>query len=131
MMGCTSLKRALALASLLSVLAAPAVATTTEDFTLQTGADLVDLCSTNPDDSLYTAAIHMCHGFGVGVYRAVRALTTSEAIQPLFCPPEGLPRNQGFAMFLEWAKSNMQHASEPPAEFVGRFLIEAFPCSSK
>jgi hypothetical protein len=129
MTGCKSLKRRLALASLLAVLSAPAAATTTtEDFTLQTGAQLVDLCSTKPDDPLYTAAIHMCEGFGVGVYRTILALTTYKGAQPLFCPQEGITRDEAFAMFREWAKSNMQHASEPPADFIARFLIETSPC---
>lgn len=124
-----SWKRALAVASLLSVLSAPAAATTTtEDFILQSGAELVDLCSTKPDDPLYTAAIHMCEGFGVGVYRTILALTTNKAMEPLFCPLKGMTRDQAFAMFREWAKSNMQHASEPAVDFIARFLIETSPC---
>jgi hypothetical protein len=122
----------LAGAGLVLVLSSPAAATTTENFNLRTGADLVALCATDLNDPFYTAAIHMCHGFGVGVYHAVQALTAGEKMQPLFCPPaEGVSRNQAIESFVAWAANNGQNSTEPPAEFLGRFLIQEYPCGSK
>ncbi len=42
----------------------PAPAITLDEFRLRSGADVVALCSTPASDPLYTAAVHMCHGFG-------------------------------------------------------------------
>lgn len=109
--------------------AVPARATTPEHFHLRSGADLVALCATPTDDPVYTAAIHFCHGFGSGVYQTMMALTTNEKLPPVLCPPTPPPtRNEGLAKFLAWANQHPDHQKDPPAEFLGRFLLEQFPC---
>jgi hypothetical protein len=121
--------RLLALLVPFVALAAPAAAVTTEEFKLRTGADLVALCETPKDDPHWSAAIHMCHGFGVGVYQTLMALTTHEKLTPVLCPPNPAPtRNESLGRFLEWAKTNPQRLGEAPAEVVGRFLVETYPC---
>jgi hypothetical protein len=110
--------------------ASPAV--TTEEFSLRTGADFAALCSTPADDPHYTAAIHMCHGFGAGTYQTILAMTRHEKLQPLVCPPEPPPsRNDVLRVFLDWAKRNPQHMGERPADVIARFLVQQFPCRSK
>lgn len=112
--------------------AATSPAITTEEFGLRTGADFAALCSTPADDPLHTAAIHMCHGFGAGTYQAILAMTRHEKLAPLFCPPEpAVSRNEAVQMFLEWAKRNPQHMAERPADVIGRFLVQQFPCRPK
>lgn len=124
-----SFARALVMTSTLTALAAPAAATTTENFTLRSGADVVALCSTPTADPLYTAAIHLCQGFGAGVYQTILALTTRAELEPMLCPPNPPPsRNQEIEKFLAWAKQNSQHLTEAPVDVVGRFLVEQFPC---
>jgi hypothetical protein len=57
------------------------------------------------------------------------AMTTHEKLTPVLCPPNPPPsRNEGLARFLEWAKANAQRLGDPPAEVVGRYLVETFPC---
>jgi hypothetical protein len=108
---------------------APAGAVTEEAFQLRTGADLVALCSTPPDDRLHTAAIHMCHGYAAGAYQAVMALTNKGKMTPVVCPPNPRPtRNEAVARFLAWAKANLQYQSDPAIDFLGRFLVTEFPC---
>jgi hypothetical protein len=112
--------------------AATSLAVTAEEFGLRTGADFAALCSTPADDPLYTAAIHMCHGFGAGTYQAILAMTRHEKLEPLFCPPEpAVSRNEAVQMFLEWAKRNPQYLGERPADVIGRFFVQQFKCSSK
>lgn len=104
-------------------------AITAEEFRLRSGSDLVTLCATPAADPLYTAAVHMCHGFGAGTYQAIAALTR---VQPIICPPEPPPsRNETVGRFLEWAKRNPQSLTEPAVETVGRFFIAEFPCRPK
>src|SRR5262249_32646193 len=92
----------------LSPLAPAAAAAVTEDnFKLQNGADLVELCAVGEGDPLRTAAIHMCHGFGAGTYQTIQALTSSQKLPRLFCPPDPLPtRHERVAAFVAWARQN-------------------------
>jgi Rap1a immunity proteins len=113
-------------------LAAPASAVTADDFLLRSGADLVALCSAPASDPLYTAAIHMCHGFGAGTYQTIQTVTRHERLQPIICPPQPQPtRNEAVRRFLEWAKRNPQHLKEPAVEMVARFFVTEFPCPEK
>jgi hypothetical protein len=113
-------------------LAAPGLAVTADDFLLRSGTDIVALCSAPASDPLYTAAIHMCHGFGAGTYQTIQAVTRDERLKPIICPPQPQPsRNQVIGRFVEWAKRNPQHLWEPPAELVARFLVTEFPCPEK
>jgi hypothetical protein len=119
-------------ALLIAAHAAPAFAVTPEEFRLRSGADLVALCATATTDPLYTAAIHMCHGFGAGIFQTLTALARHDKLEPIVCPPEPTPsRNETVGRFLEWSRRNPQYASEPAAELVGRFFITTFPCRAK
>jgi hypothetical protein len=103
-----------------------------DEFRLRSGADYVALCETPATDPLYTAAIHMCHGFGAGTYQTIMALTRHEKLAPVICPPEPPPsRNETVARLVEWSRRNPQYLSEPPVETVARFFITEFPCRPK
>ena len=113
-------------------LAAPADAVTTDNFLLRSGADVVALCSTPSADPLYNAAVHMCHGFGAGTYQTILAMTRHDKIAPVVCPPSApVSRNEVVQQFLEWAKQNPRHLSEPAVDVVGRFFIAQYPCRPK
>ena len=104
-------------------------AVTEENFQLRTGADLLALCSAPADDPLQASAIHMCHGFCVGVYQTIMAFTMHDKVQPIVCPPNPPPRRtEAIAQFVTWAKSDTEHQGERPADFVGRYLITTYPC---
>lgn len=109
---------------------APPVSAVTQDaFLLRSGADIVALCSTPSDDPLYTAAVHMCHGFGAGTYQTIMAMTRHEKIARVLCPPEPpASRNEVVQQFLGWAKQNQGFLAEPAVETVGRFLLSQYPC---
>jgi hypothetical protein len=127
-----SLVLALAIVVLAVGPATPVAAVTAEEFLLRSGADLVALCATPATDPLYTAAVHMCHGFGAGSYQTLVALARHDRVTPLICPPDPAPtRNATVARFVEWARVNTQYLGDPPADTVGRFLLTEFPCSPK
>jgi hypothetical protein len=109
--------------------AAPSSAITAEEFRLRSGTDIVALCATPVTDPLHAAAIHMCHGFGAGTFQTIMALTRHEKLEPLICPPAPTPsRNETVAKFLDWAKGNPEHLTEPAVETIGRFFLSEFPC---
>jgi len=104
-------------------------AVTEENFQLRSGADLVALCNAPADDPLRASAIHMCHGFCAGVYQTIMAFTMRDKVQPIVCPPDPPPsRAEAIAQFVTWAKSDVQHQGERPADYVGRYLIATYPC---
>src|SRR6266478_61496 len=92
--------RLLVMAILGFTTAAPAI--TQDEFRLRSGADVVALCSTPASDPLYTAAVHMCHGFGAGTYQTIMAMTHHEKLKPVVCPPEARRSARSPAM-REWA----------------------------
>ena len=107
-------------------------AVTEDDFQLRTGADLVALCSVPADDPLRVSAIHMCHGFCVGVYQTILAFTMHDKVDPLVCPPDPPPkRAEAIERFVVWAKGHPEHQGEHPVDFVTRHLMETYPCPKK
>lgn len=111
---------------------ASVAAITSEEFQLRSGADIVALCATPASDSLYTAAVHMCHGFGAGTYQTIMAVTRHEKVAPVICAPDPVPsRNETVGRFLEWARRNPQYLTEPAVETMGRFFMTEFPCRPK
>lgn len=108
---------------------APAAAIDAEVFRLRSGADVVALCSAPATDPLYSAAVHMCHGFGAGTYQTIVAMTRHEKLPPIVCAPDPPPsRNDTVGRFLEWARRNPQHLQDPAVEALGRFFVTEFPC---
>jgi hypothetical protein len=108
----------------------PAAAITSDEFALRSGADVLALCSTPASDPLYTAAIHMCHGFGAGTYRTILALTAR--LGPVICPPDPSPsRNEVVRRFVEWGHANPGSLAEPAVDVLARFFMTQFPCGPK
>jgi hypothetical protein len=100
-----------------------------ENFQLRNGADLLALCSVSADDPLRASAIHMCHGFCVGVYQTILALTMRDKLKPIACPPEPPPqRSEAIEHFVIWGKTKTEYQGDRPADFVGRYIVETYPC---
>jgi hypothetical protein len=108
---------------------AAARAQVTEDqFLVRDTADLVALCAAQPADRMFTAAQNFCHGFMVGLYRALQAEQTSRAA-PLFCPPAQTPtRSDAVASFVRWAQVSPARLRLSAADGVATFLVERLPC---
>ena len=80
-------------------------------------------------DPLYTAAINFCHGFGVGVFRVLRAVDARKSSQPLFCLPNPMPtRNAALTAFIQWAKADPNRLTQPPEDGLAAFLSQQYPC---
>jgi hypothetical protein len=104
-----------------------------QDFYVRTTSDLVKLCSTDPSDPLYSAAIHFCHGFGSGAYQAEQLHRAGSKARPLFClPTDPQPtRNEVIAGFVKWTATKSEVASTPPAEGLFEYMMATYPCSAK
>lgn len=126
----TRVLASIALAGGLAVLPQAARADfTTEDFHIRSAQDLVDLCSVETDDSLYTAAIHFCHGFITGAWQFHQAQANGPEGKRFVCPPDPPPtRDQAVAMFVAWSGTHPDRMAEPAVEAFFRFLAGKYPC---
>ncbi len=98
-------------------------------FLVASTGDLVDLCTAAPDDPLYTAATHFCHGYLVGAYAYHAALVSGPKGDRLVCFPDPPPsRNGAIEMYVQWAKSHPERMNEAPVETFFMFLTEKWPC---
>ena len=109
-------------------LAGTAGAVTQDQFSLHNTGDLAALCSASTTDPLYTAAINFCHGFGAGTYGVLAEVQRAEPNLRLFCPPEGVTRNEAVAAFITWAGADPAHAAMPATDGVTAFLTQTYPC---
>ena len=126
------LKPGLAAAALtaLALHAAPARAAVVEDnFNLRNTADLVALCSAGPEDSMFSAAKHFCHGFGVGAYQVLEQEQAAARRRTICMPKTGVTRNDAVAKFVTWAQAKPANMEMIPADAVFAFLSQTDPCT--
>jgi hypothetical protein len=97
-------------------------------FEIRNNADLVALCSAEPSDPNYVAAIHFCHGFAVGFARYHAALKEGKDFMPLFCFPENATRTQVLNEYVRYSKNHPEYDKEAVGDVVMKFLVETYPC---
>lgn len=99
-------------------------------FQARTVGDLAALCGARASDQNAVAAVHLCHGFLIGVGQYHAALhPPGDARQPLFCPPSPPPTvAQAAAGFTAWAQANPQHAGERAVDGLARWAQATYPC---
>lgn len=107
--------------------AAPAVAPI--NFQVRNNADLVALCSTPPSDPNYVAAIHFCHGVGVGFVRYYEAISIGKDFQHIFCIPKTVTRNQVLTQYATYSKAHTEYDQEAVGNVLVKFLSETYPCA--
>ena len=111
-----------------AVFAPSASAVDNVDFEVRNNGDLVGLCSAQPTDVNYVAAIHFCHGFGVGFSRYHEALREGKDFRPLFCFPDKLTRTQALNEYVRYSKAHPEYDKEAVGDVVMKFLVETYPC---
>ena len=100
-----------------------------ENYVIDTAADLVTLCSVDPDNPEYVAAIHFCHGYGSGAvqYHFIQVQAMPEL--QMFCLPDPPPtRAEAWTDFLVWIDGNPDYLDGEALDAVFAFLADAYPC---
>ncbi|MGD1925587.1 MAG: Rap1a/Tai family immunity protein [Paracoccaceae bacterium] len=119
--------RSVALASAVGALAGatPANAAEEQHYALQTAEDLGVLCAATSD----SAAIHMCHGYLIGVNHMHRAIVDAVGAS-VYCVPDGVTvtRDSAAADYATWISENTEAAGLSPREGLLRWASIAFPC---
>lgn len=99
------------------------------NFEVRDNADLVALCSTPPGDPEYVAAIHYCHGVGVGFARYYEAISVGPDFQHIFCVPKATTRNEVLTRYVEYSKAHPEYDREALGNVLIKFLTECYPCA--
>ena len=119
----------LALMLVASMLPSAAEAVESESFRVRSTADLVEICSVPPSDSMYAAAVGFCHGYGVGAFHYYQAAISGPGGKPFVCLPNPPPsRTEAVQMFLTWALENPQYMGDPAVETLFRWLATKWSC---
>jgi hypothetical protein len=107
------------------LLAGTAAAVETEDYLLKTAGDLAALCGAPADVS----AIHMCHGFLVGVHRVFESVGHGLG-EPLYClPADGSVSRDTIARdFAAWVAATPDAASMSPSDGLLQWVRATYPC---
>ena len=111
----------------------PALATTPENFNVQSASDLVQICRTVPGDNVSSAAAGFCQGYVVGVYRTLEEIQAARPRARLFCvdqfqhPPS---RTEAIAAYVGWMDTKPDEMSQPPMESIADYLAATYPCPS-
>lgn len=100
------------------------------DFKLQTGQELADLCSADEGDPFYTEATMFCYGVLEGLAQYHNAVARGPEGVRIVCPAEQVTREEYVQTFLDWAKAHPDMASsQPPAEAVIAAALDRWgPC---
>ena len=115
--------------ALILMLPVAATATTVQDFQVKETQDLIDLCTTSPEESNFKEAVHFCHGYLVGAFHYYKVTHVGPDVEPFVCFPDPPPtRNEAIRMFIDWAQAHPEYMTEAPVETEFRFLIETWPC---
>jgi hypothetical protein len=91
---------------------------------------LVAVCEVGVDDPHFTAAIHFCHGYGVGAWHYYASTTKPSSPTEIVCLPEPKPsREKAFDDYVVWARANPQYLGEPAVDNLFRYLESRYPCT--
>jgi hypothetical protein len=98
-----------------------------EDFQLRTSADLLDICTLDPNDPDEVVAKAFCYGFIEGAAHYDEALAEGSKVE-IFCGPDSLTREQAVNEFVAFVRANPQYMTEAPVSTIFRALIAKWPC---
>jgi Rap1a immunity proteins len=101
-----------------------------DDFKLDTGKELADLCSADEGDPLHAEARMFCYGVLEGIAQYHDAMARGPEGERIVCPERPVTREEYVGVFLDWVKANPDRASsEPPADAVIQAALEEWgPC---
>ncbi len=120
-----------AVVALLAMVSQQGLASVAEDsFRLDTFKDLVALCGVEASDPNANAAIHMCHGYVIGLVH-FHELMGRALDGTVFCMAEDQrpARDAAIDMLVRWSRGHPEYDSEEAIDGVLRWAAAKYPCS--
>ncbi|MEM8791788.1 MAG: Rap1a/Tai family immunity protein [Pseudomonadota bacterium] len=108
----------------------PGHAAEEKNFMVDTTGDLAALCGVGPENANYSAAIHMCQGYLLGVHHFHEALA-AELEDDIYCTDTRNPRpsrNEIVAEFVNWVDANPTVAASEALDGLLQWAAVSFPC---
>jgi len=99
-----------------------------EEFKLEQGSDLLDICTISTSHPGYAEAYGFCVGFFTGAMHYHRALAKGPEHKAIACPEHTVTRAEAIAVFIAWAHDNPQYLTEEPIEALMRAAVAKWPC---
>jgi hypothetical protein len=112
--------------AILAALSLPAVAAEEDDYLIESGEDLADIC----DEPGNAAAIHMCQGYLIGVHQMHAAIVEALGVE-VYCIPAdaGVTRTKVAADFSAWVAANPAMADLSAREALLTWARQTYPCN--
>ena len=117
---------ALLLASATSVFAQQGF--TLDDFSVDRGQDLLDICTVGEDQPSYWEAQAFCYGYFQGGADFHQAQVSGPEVSPLVCPPADVTIRDAVTVFVDYARAHPEYQGEAPMDLVFRAVTEEWPC---
>ena len=97
-----------------------------DDYQLKTATDLADLCGSTED----TSAVHMCHGFMVGIHQMHQAVTDAVG-RGVYCLPNdgSVSRNTAQVDFVAWLRATPTAGEMSARDGLLEWARTTYPCS--
>jgi hypothetical protein len=100
-----------------------------DDFTVDSGQDLLDVCTLSADRPSYWEAQAFCFGYFQGGADFHQALMSGPAPRPIACPPDGATIRDAVTLFVDYARAHPESLEQAPMDLVFRAVAEEWPCS--
>ena len=103
---------------------------TDENFGLDTTKDLIALCGVDAEDPYAVAAIHMCHGYVMGLVHF--HIMMDRALEGrIYCmeDAERPTRDQAIDMLVKWSRAHPEYDSLEAVDGVVQWAADTYPCS--
>ena len=120
-----------AVVALSAMVSQQGLASVTEDsFRLDTFKDLVTLCGVEASDPNAAAAIHMCHGYVIGLVH-FHELVGRALEGTVYCMADDQrpTRDAAIEMLVSWSGDHPEYDSDEAIDGVLRWAAAKYPCS--
>ncbi|HSA80417.1 MAG TPA: Rap1a/Tai family immunity protein [Geminicoccaceae bacterium] len=100
-----------------------------DDFQVETGQDLLDICTLDQSHPSHWEAQAFCYGYFQGGADFHHAMASVPQFQPIACPTEEVTVRAAVDAFVAHARANPEHLAERPMDLIFRAVSETWPCS--
>jgi Rap1a immunity proteins len=99
-----------------------------DDFQLDSGQDLLDICTLDRSSASYWEAQAFCFGYFQGGADFHRALAAGPGFKPIACPAPEATIRDAVAVFVAYARAHPEQLDQAPMDVVFHAVSERWPC---
>ncbi len=100
-----------------------------DDFEIDSGQDLFDICTLDQSNASYWEAKAFCFGYFQGGADFHRAVAAGPGFRPIVCPGPGATVKDAVAVFVDYARAHPEQLDHAAMDVVFHAVSERWPCS--